>query len=367
MRERPILRLKDASSAEIERDIVSADFISAEKVRAYARQIAQQIQSLNQWNDSATYVIDALTVSKIAELVGLVSPNDDGEVVRDEQIKEVLEPIRKRVLAELSHYLDPDQYFLIKEKIGQTNRNMIHVVEGHPRQQPKILREVASPEQINHDIEIDVEALQRFEQLDKHPAFVDISLYDPRLGKMVCEKLDLITLEEVFDQKELRLKYSFEELLGILLHLMEGALFLAKNNLMMEDISLKNSGIDQKTQKGIFFDIEGLAVLGKKSRFRKHGQLRLPPELNSEIQNVARTEKEMVFQFGALLEDIWARKSLGFPDLYIDALQDIMTQMAQKNPANRLTLQSAYNRLQKMKKDLKREKEQISKAPKRLF
>ena len=148
-----------------------------------------------------------------------------------------------------------------------------------------------------HEMKIHGEALKKLASIPKHPNIIGVERYSAEERKSTVKELDLHNISDVLIAQEMNLG----KVLSIVKDCLEGAEYLEKNGLILEDIAVPNLGFvsDGGESKGLLFDLDGLYVLGAQQEIRI-GRARYLPQRDSSTVSSA----EMVFQFGLCLKEI---------------------------------------------------------------
>lgn len=169
--------------------------------------------------------------------------------------------------------------------------------------------------------EIYDEALKEFLSLPKNEHIIGYEHYDTKKHSNISEKVKLDTANDILFDENNKLKDKIGvddvvETMSALNDCIDGANFLVRNDLVLQDISPHNIGIvkdESGKKRGALFDLEGLY----KKDAPRHGRMvntsifggsekksaYVPPELD-DTKPTPVQEAEMVFQFGSSLESI---------------------------------------------------------------
>lgn len=306
---------------DLEKKMIHSDVISHADVKAYADYIIGQLKALKNSSEEEkeSFVVDAFNEDNIEGKVWNERAVGNLLLVEPEEALSAIKRIRRALVEELKGKVDEKIYFVISDLIGDGSRmpvtgdtgrkNIIHHVVDIENEKEGVFKD---QEPI---IDVQKENLSKamvlFKQLAPHPNIAKVKLYDPETNRTVYEKLDFVPLYEYlksenFDEKKLLAS------LKVLRDCIKGAIYLADNHLILQDICLANLGVENDG-KGILFDLEGLTVAGTVFPNRmSHGEIYFPPELIKikegtippELEPSEIKPSEMVFQFGECLHTI---------------------------------------------------------------
>jgi serine/threonine protein kinase len=218
----------------------------------------------------------------------------------------------------------------------------------------------------NEDVELHKQAMKKLITLPKHENILNYHSYSPEDQKGIVDELDLHNLYELIDNPQ----SSVVDMLDVVHDCMEGALFLEKNGLILQDISPNNLGFtpDQKKgRKGILFDLEGLYVRGaqRTNRFTnlgissenktgipdyfppeayKYQKVKVPDseEVKYEFIPVPVMGSEMTYQFGLCIKEI----------MQSDSFKELLVQLNEKNRTLRGLLSLNKLKSDELKKEI---------------
>ncbi len=350
------------SEKNLEEKMVKSDVITSADIREYTDYIIGHLKALKNQSEQEkeSFVVDALSDNNILRMVKDEVKSGD---LDENEAKNAIGRVRQALIEELKGKMD-DKIYLVIENIKnatQNNwerRNIINLA-ADVGSGPKIIYK--DQESYTENIVVQMrhdEAFDLFSKLAPHPNIVSIKEYDPDNQRGIFEKLNLKSLDLYLYWGEEGESERFLDGILVLRDCMSGALYLANNGLVLQDIKLANMGLAETAdgnKKGILFDLEGLMKAGTKLNVRITSPGYMPPELLfSTGEYFELSPKEMVFQFGVCLRqiiDIYAedtevsadesRKNLDI----IKKLQDLAKKMVEANPKHRINLSEANDEL----------------------
>lgn len=146
--------------------------------------------------------------------------------------------------------------------------------------------------------------------------------------------------------------------------------------MMLSDIKTENLGRYEGKNKnlhhrGMLFDLDGLMKVGINTRFRWLTPGYIPPEIPQKNgkplwQECVTSAKEMTYQFGKCLEEIIGlipyhpnhpnlKSSFSIPDMYMAAIKSLAQEMTETDPAKRLSVRDAVEKLDNIIQVIKRD------------
>lgn len=312
---------------DIEKQILENETVSHESVKAYASFIIQELERIRNTDiqDQKIFIIDSLSdehiLSRVAHKV-YDSTLEENERLDEAEAKAIIQRIRKALMEELRGKIDEKLLLVIKDFKKNTDRKDATVVSLNKRGlAPKrsIVSEVVEigsgkkfiykdqdpPGGNSQDF---AEALAIFKELPQHPNIADVKYYNQKSNRSVHEKRNFVTLKEYLESPDFD-EQALITSLKVLRDCVSGARFLSDNNLVLQDISVYNMGVEDtgEDKKGLLFDIEGLVKKGKSIHYRisnlslVHANAML--DYSQEDVNCV-SPYEMVYQFGLGLDKI---------------------------------------------------------------
>ena len=198
------------------------------------------------------------------------------------------------------------------------------------------------------ELKIHNAALEKFSKLEPHDNVIKFRELDLSGGKSIAEELKLKTVKELLDEgnaSDLKILKAIKDCLA-------GAIWLEKNGLVLQDISLHNLGLVEKNgqERGILFDLDGLCLAGAEMESRIGKRPYMPPEAGIVAGLTPVNSAEMVYQFGICLKEA-ANAMEDLPRNAWNNLEKLSTSMISfeeklRNPMqNRISLEEAKNKL----------------------
>lgn len=192
---------------------------------------------------------------------------------------------------------------------------------------------------------VDATAFEAFLNLpDKPECFLQTVAYDPVTKMTLVEKVNMIPFGNL---NLYGCPLDGSGVVKLFLDYVEGAIYLAKHELVLCDICPENLGvvIGGDSLQGIFHDLEALTILGSRKNYRLHHVgYELPEAASYNGFGTGRTEvraEEMTYQLGLSLMNFLADDSLEFRD----ELLDLARAMVGRGPNQRMPLADVSRRL----------------------
>jgi len=294
----------------------SEENLTREDIREYVEMVITEYENMKEESpdEALTIIIRGLSDDNLMMSVPLEG-FDEYDLHKDSpEIKAALEMMRRAVIEELSNHLEPYDFLLFekrykrkKKKKGpgvEINPNYIEEAVGHAGEK-KIMRSLDMVVDEAGYAEARGEALRKYAEIPDNKHLVSAETHDTTMGesqyKVVTKYEDLDNLYNLVE----KVGIPFREALAILLDNMKGAQVLVDNDLMLEDIRMKNLGYDKSAKAGKLYDLDGLQLLGYKRRHAMQHYDYIPPELYQfAADGHSSTAKEMVYQFGRCLEEV---------------------------------------------------------------
>ncbi len=341
------------------------DVISHADVKKYADYIIGQLEALknNSEEEKESFVVDAFRMSNIFKKMAKFTPDANLADLDEDVAEAAFIRVRKALLEELKGKIDNKIYLVVRHIIENIPKNEVVKKRGgfvSKKEKRNIISEVLdlenSKEKIYKDQEPAVdryetnyeEAIEVLRTLPEHPNVVNIKEFDPKSQRSIFEKLQMQTLKELLKNEKIEDRHKFLVAIDIIKDCLVGAVYLAENGLVLQDIKIDNLGVvqDGKKMKGELFDLEGLVKAGKIMDKRTAAEEYLVPFDGWQIM-----PGEMTYQFGVCLQKILEgcedkkifKESEGKIVLQIEALDK---KMLEQNPDLRISLLEAKNELE---------------------
>lgn len=380
-------------STSLEEKILNSEAaIPHAEVKKYADYIISKLKMYKDFEgdtqDKMSFVVDALSEDRV--LKGIFHEIVDGNLNKNE-VEAVVSRIRKALVEELKGKIDEKIYLGIKDFVNFGQEVSVSTISGRklpnlPEEKKKQeVRSLHNKNLIRHAIDIDngrgvvyknqertvsedyekalQEAMGLFIKLDPHPNIVNFLENDQKNKGALYEYRKIKTLVEYASENKVDFYRSpklFAQTLEVLKGCMEGAQYLAENNLVLQDIRPKNLGVEVEDDKvrGVLFDLEGLIKQGTIESSRMYAAGYEPPETTEDA--VAVMPDEMTFQFGVSIRALM-QKCVGafMPDpgkfdisemilkqSIVKDLKVLSENMSKKNTNDRISLLSAIAELE---------------------
>jgi len=196
-------------------------------------------------------------------------------------------------------------------------------------------------------------AYRRFLSLESKPPFFNrVIAFDETTCWSVDEFINgLVTFD---DMRKRFNKYYLSQVLEYFVDYVDGAIFLSKNGLVLQDITPYNLGVDPFKDCGVYFDYEGLCFKNEMRQGRHNlSSFQIPEGMTCDRVKV--TDKEMVYQLGDCIRII--KESIeSFKDMEIVHerkvqlikawLYSLQVSMKEELPEDRITLCEVKSKLQ---------------------
>jgi len=343
----------DRETVSFENKFEESESISAEEVKKYARHIAgivllsqdlkeQKIALVDLLNDTS---LAAMSVQKVTHsepgLESIESPEDIpkekfSEIVADARdvnnmAKFSAKEIKKKIIEELKKYISKELYFFIKDYVdpNPAHFNQKAIITDSKFNESFLKESDLSSDESKKELQKNLKTLAlAFKNLSDpdtqmpyvaRPEIIENTAArhpydDSKIGYTVAKK-DLTAIEDVLSEEKTNTDFTIRDVLLAIADCIKGAKFLAENGLTLTDINTycpgKNLGIDNKTKKGILFDLDGLQKSGNKilSLIGPMGLVDDVKDLHSpeyrkivELgQTITASTKSMVWEFGSTL------------------------------------------------------------------
>ncbi len=285
------------------------------------------------------------------------------KVLQDEkdELKAGMNRIRSAVAEELKQRLTKEA------ELGQLNYSDVNLlasffdiaVAPHERRvgrvedlykQAAVFKKTSEKEFFNKsELKIHHAALQKFSKLEPHDNVVAFREFDLHGVKTIVEELKLKTVKDLLKNESTPLA----EILKAVKDCLSGAIFLEKNGLILQDISIDNLGVIEEEEKnrGLLFDFDGLYLADAGMNGRMGKMIYFPPEAIIREETPVKTS-EMVYQFGICLKAVFGIFKSGLPQEEWDRAEQLIKKMISfevnlRYPMqNRVSLEEAKNKLE---------------------
>lgn len=349
-----ILEDENVSESLVADFLESEDPITAERIREYAKEIAELYKNAEAANGRGLILILNKLANSEMYRQFIKPPIKDLETRQVAAI--VLSSIRRKVIEELKNYLEPKQFLLILKDIDparrDASRRAVEATDGY--HQSQVYKEY--PEDnifMDTEVEIHQRAYERFASLPGNEHVVNY--FEAQVAPEWQHKIGALTKKlELYD-----LKYyvttgetaDFNKFLKIFKDNLMGAKYLSDNGIVLFDICLANLGYDKEKDSGILFDMDGLYLNGENHYGSYSHEGYELPEL-PDLKKGLATEAGMVYQFGVALKEllVWARINDGFEisDQNERIINDLINKMSKKKPGNRPSLAECIETIEKV-------------------
>lgn len=334
----------DREIYDLTMDFQLGDYISANTLKKYAREISEKINSAQTAQEQKIFLIDLLRDEAINSMIDSQSSQLKYSEADMADLKKMAafatKEIKKKIIEELKEYLSDDLYFFIKELVTtkEASHNTRMIVQNKNGELFLKTTDKYTPEE-KDNIQSALNTLRTAmsalanpsEQMPYLPEPIIIT--EPSSSKSLgfaVESKQIATLQEIFGQIDNTL--SLKEKLSALIDCLRGAEFLAKHDMTLTDLSTsapgRNMGIDKKTKKGILFDLDGLLpadknvssiLVGMKDKTGTNLQkvdlsLVAPEYRQLTADGIPTVRESMIWEFGdtinrlaeAQLKNLWA-------------------------------------------------------------
>ncbi len=310
------------------------EYVKNELVKDYVKKIVERVHTYPNTNNQRACIMDFLREENIKKLLDTKQANKQIDKDNLAEIEKMttywINEIRKKIIQELRKYLPDDLCFFVKEKFKTGNRhNKKSIIVDNSTKKEYFLKE--------QDIDNDGMALERKEALTKLTLAI-ASLADPKkdmpfiiapkkIGHtkswrkyltQVSDYEDFTDLGSVITTKNEQGNFYYEELnevtakkvLNSIIDCLRGAKFMAQNGLTVMDLNTvligKNLGINNKTKRGVIFDLDGIAKVGteitcfigpRKNDGQANTKL-FAPEYRQFIAGIIATAESMIWEIG---------------------------------------------------------------------
>lgn len=358
---------EDLHEFAIEKKFVGAESITHEDIVEYVKILLIHIDEVEKnYPDAKTraeqrrlVIINALTAKNVLHaLFDVTPPRMTLAQLSKKEIEDALVPIRKAILEELKYYIDPDEYLLVEKQLNRRSRygnlQLIKSAEGNSKK--KLVHRDARWLSSGVMRRFNIAACERLQSLkEKNSHIVPIQSFDTTTGDMVTEHQPMENLWDLawgFGEEEgltdVEKRQESRRLLQVVADCLDGAAFLMRHKLVLQDIKMANLGrtiSDQPNKrKGVLFDLDGLAPEGAvwDTRFVSPGYE--PPEVDF-MTPTAISHKEMAYQFGCVLELLIKSNNFLLHPSEMRRLHGIIDGFTAEKPSERMSVFEGYTAL----------------------
>jgi serine/threonine protein kinase len=344
----------------LEHKIVNSDVLSQKDIQEYADYIIGELKLLKNKSEQEkqTFVVDALNDNKILDQVQEKLFSGDLDI---DAAENVVRRVRQALADKLKGKIDEKIYLVVKDaslkNIFSFRKNIINELVNTGSGEIEIYKDQAVDfEEHGRDM---AEAFALLKKLPAHSNIVAIKEYDPASHRTVYEKLNMRDLKTYLRSND-DSKDNFLLGLKTIKDCLVGASYLAENGLVLQDIKLDNFGLvmEEKSAKGVLFDLEGLVKADAKMKYRLASPDYWPPEV-PEKEDLKRgngyaiKSAEMTYQFGLSLEEVIdffkeVEVSASVDGNIAKKLEDLSKKMREKDPKKRIGLTEAKNELEEI-------------------
>jgi serine/threonine protein kinase len=201
------------------------------------------------------------------------------------------------------------------------------------------------------------DAMDAYLKLPPNPNIVKVLSFDRGDKRLLTEKLDMDTLDEMIVKaarersKEKRRDIGVQ-VLRAFHDCLKGARFLSDNGIVMQDIKVENLGRKKDTGDGVLFDIDSILPKGSTPSGRMYTPGYYPPEASSP-DGLKISSSEMVYQFGIALQRMVGAEAWDLPaDVRTFLEKDLSFGMRGVNPKHRMSLERVEQLLGMVVEDL---------------
>lgn len=330
---------------DLERGVVKKDAITQADLQSYAEEIAGRLEKMRKEPEKEAFVLDALGIDRMKILM----KTEGLEGLTDEDVAEAMDRIRKALIEKLKGKIDDKLFFVVKnlqvKKVVGDEPNVISEVTAdggtasvHKRQ--------PTPEDFKQDID---DAFEIFKTLPPHENIAKLIDHDPSRDESIWEKRPIQPLNEYMKSEKEPEEGKFVTGLTVVKDCIQGAIFLAENGLVLQDIHPRNLGLERAggDEKGVLFDFGALVKEGdspgKASRLTRRGYL--PP-----VGTEGYRQPEMTFQFGKCLDELVTRYEQSPGPKPVESgimeVRKLVKKMLEPDARKQLTLEEAKSRLE---------------------
>lgn len=218
----------------------------------------------------------------------------------EELFGRLVDSLRSKLLAD-PETQDLERYLISKQELSQYHSTIVHTVTNTEGKEMGVARR--NNLQVNNGERRPI-AIEAFNILQQ--ALID----DPNPHVMPVihtgQAEAVIIVPFIENLYELNNTDDIFEALIILEDALDGGAYLARHNLVLEDIKLDNIGFikDEKGTRGVLHDLDGLVTAEVAMGARLATPKYIPPEIRRAViekKKIMATEAEMVYQFGVIL------------------------------------------------------------------
>lgn len=356
--------------------VLGKEKFTQEEVRAYVQDILMYLDVMDMFDQEfyadekgrneqkRLLILDALRPDTMFNILSNLPKAPAG--LSQQEIESWVAPVRQAIVQELEKYLSGDEFLLVSAPLNawRTKENKVPLVKSvkSPADTTLVHREMRHMESDLRGYVI--EACQHLMSVsEKNSHVVRIISCDSKTGDMVVEHRNIIDLEKLaiaLDKKEdLSEKEKIAEtwkLLQVVNDCLDGAAYLERNGLVLQDIKPGNLGMIVEESldghSGILFDVDGLIKKGAIRSTRLGTDEYVPPGLTGTVSG-----KEMSYQFGCVLDALYlSSKNFFIPEEKRGAFTELTNDLTDNDPSQRISVAEAEQRLTEILRVTKKEK-----------
>lgn len=363
MEKRTITQIPEDSLTyeSIDRKFLDEEHITQEDIREYVQNIREKIQIFSGGQNEKSVeekrmiILDALNYSNIYNDFLQRGGKTTAIAEMEDEVQQALARLRNAIFEECKKDLDLNEEDIVFIEYSLNNKKKD---EGMPV--VSAIKNAKGEKDVYRDVQplhgyyrgVFKKAVERYSHLrDRSPYVIDIKSFDPDTGDVILKKEEIVDLFSVlnsFDRQkidEISREKQTAFMLGIIRDAMEGAVYLHNNGLVLQDLKTANIGVVTErnklnNKKGILFDVDGLTEEGTAMPNRIASPGFFPPETSGPV-----TAREMVYQFGKILEEVKSRKNFFLPENWRHKLETIIHKMTETDPQKRILIDYAYQQL----------------------
>jgi len=332
--------------SDLEKKMVKSDVVMPADIASYAEEIAGRLEELRKGPEKEAFVLDALSIDRMKGLV----KSEGLQGLTDEEIEGAMDRIRKALIEALKGKIEDKLFFVVKnlqvkKSFGDTPDVISEVTAGggtasvHKRQ----------PTLENFKRNID-DAFEVFKTLPPHENIAKLIDHDPSRDESLWEKRHILPLNAYMLSEKEPEDGKFLTGLTVVKDCIQGAIFLAENGLVLQDIHPRNLGLERtdEGEKGVLFDFGALVKEGDSprvaSRLTRQGYA---PPVGPEGEY---RQGEMTFQFGKCLDELVARYERAPGPKPVESgimeVKMLVKKMLELDTRKQMTLEEAKSRLE---------------------
>lgn len=383
---RELPEVLDFGKKHLEHTIAAAEYVTQEDIRTYVASLVSQYRDILSATPESLLAkqkplllaealsdegIEAMYDTAIETLAGEVSASFSE--LSEQELQQAMEPIRRGIIEEFRRQgVDVGDVYMARKEIQPGNspyidddgrekykrKNKIVFVDRAADASRHVYREniFRGPEvhrtQLRAALDFLKQGLETISEKEKeggYPYVLDVRRYDPNMLATIVDALDMKeTLWDVI--VKIKTKKDVIRALDIWADAVAGGDFLVQSGLMLMDIKPTNIGVHKKDNEehGILFDLDGLHRLNESVvQYLSTPEYSVPEQPHTRIAS----EKQMVYQLGATLEDILFRvsnkKNMSSDERQrVQDLEALATAMTEEKPEKRLTIAATLDQFE---------------------